>query len=153
MVMLCEPLQQALRQAVAAQQADGAARIRRIYLSPQGEPLTDRKVQELAGLDGLVLLCGRYEGVDERLLQSEIEGGTTIADSAQIFMNIISGKGTEAQNNVVCANAAMAIATVTQCTPLEGFQIAKESLLSGKGLVALNKLKNISPPTPKGGAI
>ena len=78
------------------------------------------------------------------LLQSEIEGGTTIADSAQIFMNIISGKGTEAQNNVVCANAAMAIATVTKCSPLEGFQIAKESLLSGKGLVALKKLQELS---------
>ncbi|MBG6062591.1 anthranilate phosphoribosyltransferase [Flavobacterium sp. CG_9.1] len=78
------------------------------------------------------------------LLQSEIEGGTTIEDSAQIFMNIISGKGTEAQNNVVCANAAMAIATVTKCSPLEGFQIAKESLLSGKGLLSLNKLKDLS---------
>ena len=40
--------------------------------------------------------------------------------------------------------AAMAIATVTKCSPLEGFQIAKESLLSGKGLVALNKLKELS---------
>ena len=80
LVMLCEPLQQALRQAVSAQQADGAARIRRIYLSPQGEPLTDRKVQELAGLDGLVLLCGRYEGVDERLLQSEIDEEISIGD-------------------------------------------------------------------------
>ena len=78
------------------------------------------------------------------LLQSEIEGGTTIEASAQMFTDIISGKGTEAQNNVVCANAAMAIATVTKCSPLEGFQIAKESLLSGKGLVALNKLKELS---------
>jgi anthranilate phosphoribosyltransferase len=34
-----------------------------------------------------------------------------------MFINIISGKGTEAQNNVVCANAGMAIATVTKCTP------------------------------------
>jgi anthranilate phosphoribosyltransferase len=50
-----------------------------------------------------------------------------------MFTNIIS-KGTEAQNNVVCANAGMAIATVTKCSPLEGFQIAKESLLSGKDL-------------------
>ena len=79
-----------------------------------------------------------------QLLESEIEGGKTIGESAQMFMDIISGKGTEAQNNVVCANAAMAIATVTKCTPLEGFQIAKESLLSGKGLVALNKLKELS---------
>ena len=78
------------------------------------------------------------------LLQSEIEGGKTIEEAAQIFTDIISGKGNEAQNNVVCANAAMAIATVTKCSPLEGFQIAKESLFSGKGLVALNKLKDLS---------
>ena len=77
------------------------------------------------------------------LLQSEIAGGTSIDDSAQMFIDIISGKGTEAQNNVVCANAGMAIATVTECSPLEGFQIAKESLLSGKGLVALKKLQNM----------
>ena len=78
------------------------------------------------------------------LLQSEIEGGKTIEESAQIFTTIISGKGTEAQNNVVCANAAMAIATVTKCTPQEGFELAKESLLSRKGLLALNKLQELS---------
>jgi anthranilate phosphoribosyltransferase len=78
------------------------------------------------------------------VLQSEIEGGTTIEESAQMFTNIISGKGSEAQNNVVCANAAMAIATVTKCSPLEGFQKAKESLLSGNGLVVLEKLKEFS---------
>ncbi|WP_339920321.1 anthranilate phosphoribosyltransferase [uncultured Flavobacterium sp.] len=78
------------------------------------------------------------------LAQSEIEGGKTIEESAQMFTDIISGKGTEAQNNVVCANAGMAIATVTKCTPLEGFQLAKESLLSGKGLKALNKLQELS---------
>ena len=76
--------------------------------------------------------------------QSEIEGGKTVAESAQMFLNIISGKGTEAQNNVVCANAAMAIATVTGCTPLEGFEQAKESLFSGKGLTALKKLQDLS---------
>ena len=43
------------------------------------------------------------------LSQTEIEGGKTIEASAQLFTDIISGKGTEAQNNVVCANAAMAI--------------------------------------------
>ncbi|MBF4472268.1 anthranilate phosphoribosyltransferase [Flavobacterium sp. HJJ] len=78
------------------------------------------------------------------LQQSEIEGGKTIDESAEMFMNIISGKGNEAQNNVVCANAGIAIATVNGCTPLEGFELAKESLLSGKGLVALNKLQNLS---------
>ncbi|MNR98241.1 Anthranilate phosphoribosyltransferase [compost metagenome] len=78
------------------------------------------------------------------LLQSEIEGGTTIEESAKMFTDIISGQGTEAQNNVVCANAAMAIATVTKCTPLEGFELAKESLFSGKGLAALKTLQELS---------
>ncbi|PJJ07426.1 anthranilate phosphoribosyltransferase [Flavobacterium sp. 1] len=80
-----------------------------------------------------------------RLLeQSEIDGGKTIEESAEMFMNIISGKGNEAQNNVVCANAGIAIATVTGCTPLKGFELAKESLFSGKGLLALNKLQELS---------
>ena len=78
------------------------------------------------------------------LAQSQIEGGTTIDESAQLFIDIISGKGTEAQNNVVCANAAMAIATLTKCTPLEGFQIANESLLSGKAHLSLKKLQELS---------
>ncbi|OXB02196.1 anthranilate phosphoribosyltransferase [Flavobacterium oncorhynchi] len=78
------------------------------------------------------------------LSQTEIEGGKTIEESAEIFTNIISGKGNEAQNNVVCANAAMAISTVTKCSPQEGFELAKESLLSGKGLTALKTLQELS---------
>ena len=78
------------------------------------------------------------------LQQSEIEGGKTIEESAQMFINIISGKGTEGQNNVVCANAAMAISTVNGTSLLESFELAKESLLSGKGLKALNKLQELS---------
>jgi anthranilate phosphoribosyltransferase len=78
------------------------------------------------------------------LAQSEIEGGKTIDESADMFINILSGKGTEAQNNVVCANAAMAIATVTKCTPLEGFEQAKESLFNSKGLRALQTLQGLS---------
>lgn len=78
------------------------------------------------------------------LQQNEIEGGKTIEESAQLFIDIISGKGNEAQNNVVCANAAMAIATVTGCSALQGFEQAKESLFSGKGLVALKKLQELS---------
>ncbi|SHF72306.1 anthranilate phosphoribosyltransferase [Flavobacterium segetis] len=78
------------------------------------------------------------------LKQSEIAGGLTIDDSAQMFINIISGKGSEAQNNVVCANAGMAIATVSKYSPLEGFQIAKESLLSGNAHLSLKKLQELS---------
>lgn len=75
---------------------------------------------------------------------SEIVGGEGIPESAQIFMNVLNGRGTEAQNNVVCANAGVAISTVNNLTPKEGFEIAKESLLNGKGLKALKKLQAIS---------
>lgn len=78
------------------------------------------------------------------LKASDIEGGTTVEASAQLFQNIISGKGTEAQNNVVCANAGMAIATVNQCSPKDGFELAKESMDSGKALNVLQKLQNLS---------
>ncbi len=78
------------------------------------------------------------------LKQEEIAGGNSISASADIFMSILSGKGTEAQNNVVCANAGMAIATVEGLQPKEGFEKAKESLLSGKGLEALKKVQKLS---------
>jgi len=78
------------------------------------------------------------------LSASAIQGGATIAESAMIFQNIIAGKGTEAQNHVVCANAGMAIATVNNLTPKQGFELAKESLLTGKGQIALKKLQTLS---------
>ena len=78
------------------------------------------------------------------ITQKEIQGGTTIEESAKLFMNIIEGKGTESQNNVVCANSGMAIATVNSLSPIQGFEIAKESLLSGKALLTLNKLQQLS---------
>ncbi|WP_282180577.1 anthranilate phosphoribosyltransferase [Maribacter stanieri] len=76
--------------------------------------------------------------------QSDIVGGDSIDTSAQIFLNVLQGKGSEAQNNVVCANAGIAIATVEDLTPLQGFERAKESLLSGKGLIALKKIQELS---------
>ena len=82
-------------------------------------------------------------GVDA-IKQSQIVGGEGIAESAQIFMDILQGKGTEAQNNVVCANAGIAIATVKNLSPKEGFDQAKESLLNGNGLKALKKLQKLS---------
>ncbi len=76
--------------------------------------------------------------------QAEIVGGDSIEESAQIFLNVLQGKGTEPQNNVVCANAGVAIATVENMDVKEGFEKAKESLLSGKGLIALRKLQELS---------
>lgn len=79
-----------------------------------------------------------------RLDPDAIKGGTTVTESAQLFLNIISGKGTEAQNNVVCANAAIALATVNQMSIPDGFAMAMESLQSGKALEKLKKLQQLS---------
>ncbi len=76
--------------------------------------------------------------------ETEIIGGETIEESAKIFKNVISGNGTTSQNNVVCANAAMAISTVKDCSILEAFDIAKESLQSGKALKKLKILQKLS---------
>jgi len=75
---------------------------------------------------------------------SEIVGGDDVADSAKIFVDILQGKGSAAQNNVVCANAGVAIATAKGTSIMEGFEQAKESLLNGQGLEALKKLQALS---------
>lgn len=76
MVMLIDPLREAI---AAARLADPAA-APVIYLSPQGERLTQSRVRELAGRGRLILLCGRYEGVDERLIQAEVDEELSIGD-------------------------------------------------------------------------
>lgn len=76
--------------------------------------------------------------------QSEIFGGNTVKEAASIFTNVIGGNGTEAQNNVVCANAGLAIATSKQISHSDGFALAKESLLGGKAKQSLNKLIALS---------
>lgn len=78
------------------------------------------------------------------LQAAEIAGGDSVDSSAKIFMNVIQNKGTQAQEQVVCANAGMAIATALQLSPIEGFEKAKESLASGKAREALKQLQNLS---------
>ena len=80
----------------------------------------------------------------EALNASDISGGNSIENSAKIFLSILNGEGSSSQNNVVCANAGMAIATSTGCAPMEGFVKAQESLNSGKALMALKKLQELS---------
>jgi len=80
MVMMAQPLSKALAAARQRQLSCGVRRTRSIYLSPQGRPLTQKIVDELGRLEGLVLLAGRYEGVDERLLQAEVQDQVSIGD-------------------------------------------------------------------------
>ncbi|MDG1793560.1 MAG: anthranilate phosphoribosyltransferase [Flavobacteriaceae bacterium] len=72
--------------------------------------------------------------------QDAIFGGNTVAEASKIFKTIISGNGTDAQNNVVCTNAGLAIATAKKITHVEGYELAKEALFSGKANECLTKL-------------
>jgi tRNA (guanine37-N1)-methyltransferase len=76
MVMLIDPLSDCLAAARAADPAPAKV----IYLTPQGAPLTQAKVRELAKRERLILLCGRYEGIDERLIEAEADEELSIGD-------------------------------------------------------------------------
>jgi tRNA (guanine37-N1)-methyltransferase len=69
MVMMPEPLLAALEALDAASEAAGAPSGRRVLLSPQGAPFTQADAERLAALPGIVLVCGRYEGMDDRVAE------------------------------------------------------------------------------------
>jgi tRNA (guanine37-N1)-methyltransferase len=75
MVMMAPPLKACLDQAIG----NGAAKPL-IYLSPQGQPLTQAKVDLLASCKGFTLLCGRYEGIDERFLRNHVDEEICVGD-------------------------------------------------------------------------
>ena len=76
MVMMIEPLQACLSAVRAAEDVPAPV----VYLTPQGKPLTQQKVRELAALPRLILLCGRYEGIDERFVEAEVDEEISIGD-------------------------------------------------------------------------
>ena len=80
MVMIPGPLESCIDAAVARQQAAGVARPQVVLLSPQGERFTDAVARQMARSPGLVLLAGRYEGVDERLIRRRVDREISIGD-------------------------------------------------------------------------
>ncbi len=76
MLMMVQPLRDAVHAAKKA--AKGKAKV--IYLSPQGRKLNQAGVEELAHNENLILICGRYEGVDERMIQTEVDEEWSIGD-------------------------------------------------------------------------
>jgi len=76
MLMKIDPLAQSI--AAAREMAGADARV--IYLSPQGRPFSHGKALELAQLEGVILVAGRYEGVDERLVEAEVDEELSIGD-------------------------------------------------------------------------
>jgi tRNA (guanine37-N1)-methyltransferase len=75
MVMKVEPLRAAILEAKAA-----APDSKVLYMSPQGRPLTQGAVQAMSEQPGLILLAGRYEGIDERLLEAHVDEEWSIGD-------------------------------------------------------------------------
>jgi tRNA (guanine37-N1)-methyltransferase len=80
MVMLAKPLQQTLQAAKQRQLDLNLAVPRVVYLSPQGKPLTHQRVMQFAEDTGVVLLCGRYEAIDQRLLDSHVDEEISLGD-------------------------------------------------------------------------
>lgn len=76
MVMQAKPLEAAI--GAAREARSGAGKV--IYFSPQGQPLTHKRVVELAAGDGAILLCGRYEGIDERVIARCVDEEISLGD-------------------------------------------------------------------------
>ncbi|GAA4897381.1 tRNA (guanosine(37)-N1)-methyltransferase TrmD [Ferrimonas pelagia] len=76
MLMMVQPLRDAIR-AAKAEAGEGA---KVIYLSPQGRKLTQPGVEQLATYERVVLVCGRYEGVDERIIEAEVDEEWSVGD-------------------------------------------------------------------------
>lgn len=80
MVMLAEPLERALRALRGAQSEANASRTPVILLSPAGLPLTQARVESLAVGEGAVLVCGRYEGIDQRFIDRHVDEELSLGD-------------------------------------------------------------------------
>lgn len=92
MVMTCQPIVDAIRA------VDLDRKLCRIYMSPKGKRLDQDKVKSLASLEGILILCGSYEGVDQRAIDLEIDEEISIGDyvltggelPAMVLINCVS---------------------------------------------------------------
>jgi len=80
MVMLARPLEAAIGAAKAAQAEQGVSAPRVLLMSPQGKPLTHERVMRFAQEPGLVMLCGRYEAIDQRLVDRCVDEEVSLGD-------------------------------------------------------------------------
>jgi len=114
-----------------------------IYLSPQGEPLNQNLVEQLASFESLTLLCGRYEGVDERIIENDIDYEVSIGDyvisggelAAMVLIDSVSRRlpnvlGNRDSLNDSFANNLLDYPHYTRPESIDG-DIVPEVLLSG----------------------
>lgn len=80
MVMMVEPLDLAISSVKKWQNVNLACKTRTIYLSPQGKRVDHDRIIQLASMNGITLICGRYEGIDERFILQHIDEELSIGD-------------------------------------------------------------------------
>ncbi|MEC7120836.1 MAG: tRNA (guanosine(37)-N1)-methyltransferase TrmD [Pseudomonadota bacterium] len=80
MLMMAEPLSRAIRHTKQLAALRGLQRVPVVYLSPQGQTLGESGVKSMTQYDGMILLCGRYEGIDERLIERYVDAEWSIGD-------------------------------------------------------------------------
>ncbi len=80
MVMKIEPLELALNKATTEQQELGSDKPLKVYLSPQGKKVNQQMINDLSKHDGIIFVCGRYEGVDERFIERNIDLEISLGD-------------------------------------------------------------------------
>jgi len=106
MVMQCQPIADCFR----ALCDDWGCRPHFIYMTPQGKPLTQQRVKELAQLPAIAMLCGHYEGVDERVIEAlvdeEISVGDYVLTGGELPALVLTDAITRLQPGVLKADAA-----------------------------------------------
>ncbi|GAB6034759.1 tRNA (guanosine(37)-N1)-methyltransferase TrmD [Galenea microaerophila] len=80
MLMMYPPMKASVEQIQQQVKQQGIEKSHVIYLSPQGQPLTQKRVEQLAQMPAITLVCGRYEGIDERFIQKYVDEEIAIGD-------------------------------------------------------------------------
>ena len=138
MVMQVKPIRDCIRK---IKQDNPKTKV--IYLSPQGERLTHDLAKELSSLDSIILLCGRYEGVDERIIEHDVDREVSIGDyvisggelAAMVLIDAVSRQipgvlGNQDSLNDSFANGLLDYPHYTRPEEIDG-QVVPEILLSG----------------------
>jgi len=138
MVMQVKPIRDCIKK---IKEREPATKV--IYLSPQGEPLNQNLVEKLVSFESLTLLCGRYEGVDERIIENDVDFEVSIGDyvisggelAAMVLIDSVSRRlpnvlGNKDSLNDSFANNLLDYPHYTRPESIDG-DLVPEVLLSG----------------------
>ncbi|MCP3985957.1 MAG: tRNA (guanosine(37)-N1)-methyltransferase TrmD [bacterium] len=133
MVMKPEPLVEAIEELAGPKGDEREARV--VLLSPQGRPFSQRCAEELVETSHLVLVCGRYEGVDQRVIELAVDEEVSIGDYVLSGGEIPAMAVIEAVSRLlpgVLGNPASVVTESFQATTLEGPQFTRPAVFRGQ---------------------